>query len=144
MIKKDLFNSINPRPGYAPAAAVTDNTVISTAGENNAGYESLVYVIGAGSLADADATFAVSMYESTTGAFGGEETAVAATDLLGDLATASFTFADDGKAKKIGYRGNKQWTQLRITPSNNTGNAFFSIHPILGHPILGPTPNPPV
>jgi hypothetical protein len=63
------------------------------------------------------------MKESDTGAFGGEETDVAAADLLGTLALASFIFSDDNKCFKIGYRGNKRYVKAIVTPANNTGAA---------------------
>ncbi len=68
---------------------------------------------------------------------------VAAKDLLGTVALASFDFSADGKTFKLGYIGSRQYTRLTITPANNTGAAPISAMALLGHPGLQPTSNPP-
>jgi hypothetical protein len=95
-----------------------------------------------GTLTDADATFAVTLSESNDSGMAGA-TAVAAGELLGTLALASFTFADDVKCKKLGYNGIRRYVQATITPTGNTGNLFVSGAWILGHPVSSPTSNPP-
>jgi hypothetical protein len=72
-----------------------------------------------GTLTDADATFAVTLAESNDPAMAGSN-AVAAGELLGTLALASFTFADDVKCKKLGYNGIRRYVQATITPTGNT------------------------
>jgi hypothetical protein len=69
---------------------------------------------------------------------------VAAADLNGTPALASFQFDDDNETRKIGYVGNKRYVRLTITPSNNTGNFFASAIAILGGAWQKPTLNPPV
>ena len=51
---------------------------------------------------------------------------MAAADLLGTTAGASFTFSDDNKIAKIGYIGSKRYVRLTVTPSNNTGAVLIS------------------
>lgn len=140
---RDLHNNINVRPALNPVAATTDNTAYTTSILNTLGFESVELVISTGSLADADATFAVTISESNDSGMAGSN-AVAATDLLGTLALASFTFAADNSCFKIGYVGSKQYVQATITPSANTGNVFLSGVWVLGHPAIVPTANPPV
>lgn len=142
-MQKDLFNIVNPKVVLSADTSVTDNTVSNCTAVKNDGYESLTYVIVPGTLADVDATFGVSLFESDTGAFGGEENAVDAENLIGTLALASFTFASDNKAFKLGYKGTKEWTQLRITPVNNGGAARLFALALQGHPRSGPAANPP-
>lgn len=109
----------------APAAATTDNTAWTSAILDTTGFEQNELVIVTGSLADADATFAVTMAESADSGMSGSN-AVAATDLLGTLSAAGFTFAADSSTRKVGYTGVKRYIQATVTPSGNSGNAFVA------------------
>lgn len=140
---KDLHNVINPKPAAPPAAAITDNTPIVTAWIDRQGYNSLEFLIITGTDADADATFAVTLQDADADNQS-DAAAVPASGLLGSLALASYTFANDGACFKLGYVGGKRYTKMTITPANNTGNAFAAIIALLGDPENGPTPNPPV
>jgi hypothetical protein len=93
-------------------------------------------------LTDADATFALTLNESNDSAMAGAN-AVAATDMTGTTALASFTFADDIECRKIGYTGSKCFVQATITPTGNTGNLFVAGMWVQGHPASSPTQNPP-
>lgn len=137
---QDIMNNINPRPVIAPQIG-TDNTAMVGAVIDRLGYDSLTYVIQTGTLADADATFAVLLEESD--AQGSGFAAVDDKDLIGTEALAGFTFAADGVCRKLGYKGGKRYTRLTVTPANNTGNAPISACAILGAPSSAPTPNPP-
>lgn len=140
---RDLFNRIHPLRAIAPAAATTDNTAWVGQIIDRQGYESVTYVILAGALADADATFTVLLEEGDQANLS-DAAAVADVDLLGTEVLASFRFDDDNETRKLGYVGAKRYTRLTITPANNTGNAFVSAVAILGHGLNTPTPNPPV
>lgn len=139
---RDLFNHINPKVAFAPAAAITDNTAAVCAIIDRLGFESVTYLIETGVEADADATFTVSIVEGNDSALA-DGAAVAAQDLLGTTALASFTFANDGQCFKLGYIGTKRYTRVTITPANNTGNFFVSAIAVLGHPAYQATANPP-
>jgi hypothetical protein len=138
----DNFNCINPIQAIPPAAATTDNTPWVGAWIDRQGYNSLTYILNCGTEADADATFAVTL-EHADLADHSDTAAVAATDILGTLALAGFTFADDNATRKLGYVGNKRYTRISVTPSNNTAAAFCSAIALLGDAELEPTPNPP-
>lgn len=140
---RDEFNCINPVKLFAPAAAVTDNTALVSSWIDRRGFEAVTCVLQAGSLADADATFATTI-EHADASDQADAEAVPAAQLLGTTALASFTFADDNKVKKLGYVGNKRYVRVTITPSGNTGNAFFAGTVLLGEPAIAPTANPPV
>lgn len=141
-MRRDLFNSINPLPAVPPAATTSDNTAFVSSIIDTAGYESLTFVIATGSLADADATFAVTMEHGDNAAL--SDTAVpAATDLIGTTALAGFTFAADNKTFKLGYVGLKRYVRMTVTPSANTGADNICVVAILGHPHNVPTVNPP-
>ncbi len=137
---QDLFNNIHPAPCVSPAV-ITDNTAAVGTVTDRQGYDSLTYVIATGTLADADATFTALVEHSD--AAGSGFAAVPDTELLGTEANASFTFSDDDKTFKIGYRGTKRYVRLTVTPAGNAGNAPLAAVAVLGHPNVAPTANPP-
>jgi hypothetical protein len=151
---RDLVNLIDPKTALAPVAvALADDTaqVCSIIDGQDAG--SITYLISLGTLADANATFAVTMEHGDTSNLA-DTAAVTAADLIGEtgsagattataLANASFTFAADGLVRKIGYSGNKRYTRMTITPTGNTGNAPMAVIVLRGHLTSQPAANPP-
>lgn len=133
---RDLASNIAIRAVIAPAV-VSDNTAAVGTVIDRRGFDSLTYVIATGTLADADATFTALLEESD--ASGAGFTAVADADMIGTEALASFTFADDGAVRKLGYIGHKRYTRLTITPAANSGSAPFSAVAVLGHAGARPT-----
>lgn len=138
---RDLHNNINVKRVISPVS-VADNTAQVGQIIDRQGFESLEYIIATGSLADADATFAVLLEESDDANMDGAA-AVADADLLGTEAQAGFIFSDDDKVFKLGYKGHKRYTRLTITPSGNASAAVLSAVAVLGHPANAPTANPP-
>lgn len=132
----ELHNNLGYAVGLAPVV-VSDNTASSTAIVDMAGLEAVEFVILTGTLADADATFAVTMthgdaVDSESNPTTITDSAAAHADcLLGTLAAAGFTFAADGAVRTVGYAPNrgpgKRWVRLTITPSNNTGSAPLAV-----------------
>lgn len=139
---RDLANHIHPVRAISPAAATTDNTAYVSSIIDTFGYSSLVFILTIGALADADATFAVTLDHGDDAALA-DAAAVPADKLTGTLAQAGFKFDDDNKIRKIGYVGSKRYVRLTITPANNTGNVFLSAVALLGDARHLPTPNPP-
>ncbi|OGB26197.1 MAG: hypothetical protein A3I66_00660 [Burkholderiales bacterium RIFCSPLOWO2_02_FULL_57_36] len=139
---KDLFNLVHPLPAIAPVS-VADNTPQVSAIIDRQGFNSLTFMIALGSIADADATFAVKL-EHGSAANLSDAADVTAADLLGTAALAAFTYADDNKTRKIGYTGCLRYTRLTITPTGNAAAALVSAVALLGHPGHIPTANPPV
>ena len=140
MSYKDLHNSINVKRVISPVS-VADNTAQVGQVVDSKGFGSLEYIIETGSIADADATFAVLLEESD--ASGSGYTAVADADLLGSEALAGFIFSDDNKVFKLGYKGIKRYTRLTITPTGNASAALISAIAVLGAPDIAATVNPP-
>lgn len=140
---RDLINNIDMKRAIAPAAATTDNTARVSQILDRLGVESLALAIILGDLADADATFAVTMEHGDASDLS-DATAVPADQLNGTLALAGFNFSNDNAIRKIGYTGGKRYVRATITPANNTGNFFVSALWILGKNNLRPTPNPPI
>ncbi|UZE46981.1 hypothetical protein ONR75_18410 [Rhodopseudomonas sp. P2A-2r] len=139
---RDLANNLHFKPAFLPGPAVTDNTAqVSTILDTfGAGAAVLAYVTGV--LSDTDATFTELLEESNSSDLSGANT-VAATDMIGTAALASFGFADDGECRKIGYIGSKRYVRATVTPAANTGNLFMAGMWILGRVASVPTPNPP-
>ena len=137
---RDIMNHLHLVPAFVPAAAVTDNTAQVSAVADLKGFNACMLAFVTGTDADADATFTVLIEDSDDNA-----TFAAVDDvyLNGTEALASYTFADDGEARKIGYTGIKRYVRATITPANNTGNMFLGGNWILGHPSRQPTANPP-
>lgn len=138
---RDLFTNVTPRRCISPVS-VADNTAQVGQIIDRAGFESLTYLIALGSIADADATFAVLLEESDDSGMSGA-TAVADADLLGTEALAGFQFDSDNLTRKLGYVGAKRYTRLTITPSANASAALISAVALLGFPMVKPTANPP-
>jgi hypothetical protein len=133
----DIYNTLKEQQVLAPVA-ITDNTARVGTVVDLVGFDALKYSIAIGTLADADATFAVLVEDSDDNV---TYAAVADDFLLGTEAEASFTFADDNEQRSIGYNGSKRYNRITITPANNTGSAVFGVTAILGYPLNAPTTN---
>lgn len=145
MASKDLHNNIDVKRGLSPIAAVTNaNTPYVSEIVDTKGYEAVEFIILIGANTDADATFTV-LFEDGDAANLSDNAAVADEFLLGTEALAGFTAAnDDNEVRKIGYKGNKRYCRVTITPaSNGAGDAFIAGVWLLGHPRYAPTANPP-
>lgn len=138
---RDMMNNIHTVPAIAPVV-VTDNTAQVSAIIDLQNYDACTFVITTGTLADADATFAVTMDHGNAANLS-DAAAVPAADLVGTYALAGFTFADDGETRKIGYVGARRYVRLTVTPSGNAGNAPLAAIAVLGLPRIAATANPP-
>ena len=139
---KDLLNNIHVARAISPVS-VSDNTAQVSQIIDRRGFDSLTFVIAAGSVADADVTFTVLVEDGDNSGLS-DAAAVADAELLGTELLAGFQFDDDNEPRKIGYLGSKRYVRLTITPANNASAALVSAVAILGHPSLAPTANPPV
>lgn len=138
---KDLMNLIDVKRSISPVS-VSDNTAQVGQIIDRQGFDSVTYLIALGSIADADATFAVTIDEGDAANLS-DASAVAAADLIGTTTLAGFQFDSDNACRKLGYKGNKRYTRLTITPTNNASAALFSAVAVLGAAAMKPTANPP-
>jgi len=122
---KDLHNNILVSRAISPAAATTGDTAWVSVILDTANFSANEFVLCTGSLADANATFAVLLEEGAASDLS-DNTAVADANLLGTEALAAFTFADDNETRKLGYIGVKRYIRATVTPAANTGDAFVS------------------
>jgi hypothetical protein len=139
---RDLANEIHPVVAIPPAAAINDNTVLTSAIIDTSGYESLAFLISIGALAAAAATFAISMDHGDDPALA-DAAPVPDVNLTGTLALAGFDQSADGQARKIGYTGSKRYVRLKVTPAGNNAAANISAIALLSDGRYVPTPNPP-
>lgn len=128
---RDLYNHLSIQRAISPQS-VADNTALVSQIIDRQGYDSLLFAIGTGSIADADVTFTV-LVEDGDAANLSDAAAVADDELLGTEAAAAFQFDDDNETRKIGYRGNKRYVRLTITPANNASAALVTALAVLGH-----------
>lgn len=140
---RDQMNHLDVKRGISPAAAIIDNTALVSQILDVKGYDAATFVILTGSLADADATFAV-LVQHGDAANLSDAADVPDDMLVGTEALAGFTFAADDACRKIGYLGDKRYVRVTVTPANNSGNVFVAGVWILGMPARQPTANPPV
>ena len=119
MALHDFCNKSSGVFGFAPVV-VTDNTATATSIIDVANCQGVTFHVVTGTLADADATFAVTLEHGDDSGLS-DTAAPGATERTGDL--PDFTFADDNSVVSIGYIGPKRYVRLTVTPSNNTGNA---------------------
>jgi hypothetical protein len=139
---RDMCNNILVKRVISPVS-VADNTAAVGQVIDRLGYESLTYLIATGSIADADATFAVLLEESDASDMTGA-TAVADADMISQAsgtapeAAAGFQYDSDNQVRKLGYVGNRRYTRMTITPSANASAALLSAVAVLGHSHSAP------
>jgi hypothetical protein len=126
-----------------PPVVVSDNTAQVGAWIDRSGYDSLSFAILTGTLADADATFAVLMEEANASDYSdawavAEQDSLSAVEGIAAATAAAFTFAADDATTKIGYIGGKQYVRITITPAANSSAAPLAALAILGHPSKRP------
>lgn len=139
-MQRDIHNLIEGRVSTGVIRQTNSSAAVVGSIIDLQGYSSLEFLILTGALTDVNATFAVTMDEGNVSNLS-DASAVAAGDLLGSYASASFTFADDNAVKKIGYKGAKRYVRLTITPTgNDAGNLDLGVIALLGAPGKMPTP----
>lgn len=136
---RDMMNSL----GLAGAEVVTvsDTTDVVSQIMDLQGADGAMFLIGTGTLADADATFTVLVEEGDDSGLS-DAASVADADLVGTEALAAFTFADDNEGRKIGYVGMKRYIRCTVTPVANTGSAPIAIIGVKHHLATQPASNP--
>lgn len=139
---RDMANNIQLKRVLSPTS-VADNTAQVGQIIDRQGYDSLTYLILTGSIADADATFAV-LLEHGDAANLSDAAAVADADMISQASgtapetAAGFQFDDDNEVRKVGYVGSKRYTRLTITPAANASAALLAAVAVLGDPATAP------
>lgn len=141
-VDRDIHSSLAPTLGIAPVV-ITGNTAVSTGIIDTSLYAGLEFYFLTGTLADSNATFAVSVaggdVVDTTGTTITDSAAITkASEFIGSTTTASFRYDDDNDVHRLGYVGSKRYIIVTVTPSGNSGNAPFACL-VVGRPYLKPT-----
>lgn len=139
---RDITNSLHIKRAISPVSEAGNTALVSQIIDRQ-GYDSLMFAIATGSLADADATFTVLLEDGDDSGLS-DAAAVADGELNGTETLAGFRYDDDNEVRKLGYVGSKRYVRLTITPANNASAALISAVAILGHGALKPEANPPV
>ena len=131
---RDLYNNIEVRRGFSPAAAVTDNTAYVSEIIDMRGFKSLVWCVLLGVNTDVDMTSTILMEHGDDSGLSDADdvpnSQMDPTELI-----MAFDFADDDSVRKMGYVGEKRFVRLTITPvDNDSGNIFLAIMALLGDP----------
>ena len=128
---RDLYNNIEVRRGFSPAAAVANDTAYVSEIIDMQGFKSLVWLIVLGEIADANVTFTTLVEDGDDSGLS-DAAAVADSQLDPTEAIATPKFASDDSVRKIGYVGEKRYVRMTITPSGNGSNLFLAIVALLG------------
>lgn len=116
----------------------TDNTALVSPIIDRLGYDEVTFFILTGTIADVDATFTTLLEHGDNAALA-DAAAVPDGEMISQDGTApetaaSFTFADDGEVRKLGYSSTapKRYLRLTVTPALNTGAADIACFCVLG------------
>lgn len=135
MTMRDKTVSKQVKRAISPVSVADDTPQVSQVIDRQ-GFNALTFIILTGSIADADATFAV-LVEHGDAANLSDAAPVDDDDLISQLAgaapetAAGFGYDNDNEVRKIGYRGTKRYARLTITPANNASAALVAAAAIL-------------
>jgi hypothetical protein len=132
----DIYNNALLKRALSPVS-VADNTAQTTQWIDTKGYGAALFGILTGSVADADATFAVDAKESDN-SDGSSSSDVATDNLIGTEALAAFQFDDDNEVRKLLVRPSKRYVALTITPTGNASAALLAAFALLVQPKYAP------
>ena len=137
---RDLSNDVKISRAISPVS-VADNTAAVSQIIDTSGYNTLMFAILLGSIADADATFAVTMEHGDDSGLS-DAASVPAAMLNGTTTLAGFQFDSDNATRKIGYVGDKRYVRMTITPSNNASAALLAACAIQSMARVAPIAQP--
>jgi hypothetical protein len=146
MTMRDSCSNVLLKKAIAPQS-VSDNTALVSSILDCVDAGEVMFGILTGSIADADATFAV-LFEHGDEADLSDHAAVADADLVSQTpgtapeTAAGFQFDDDSEVRKIGYIGTKRYLRVTITPANNASAALVAAFWELRRLRLAPVTQP--
>lgn len=133
---KDLHKNIKVVHVIKPVAVGTSGIAGGqlSAVIDRRGYNAVEFLFNSGGSASVADTITPVVYESSV--TGSGFTSVANADLIGDETALTLT-TSAGKAKGIGYRGNKRYLKLRLY-GTGTATALVAATAILAEPNIAP------
>lgn len=136
-MNNDLHSNLKLTRVISPISQ-SGNTAMVGAIIDRKGYGSLEFAITLGTITTAGTTYTALLEDADEAAFNVTNAAVADADLLGTEALASFIDSEINTTKKLGYKGNKRYVRLTMTPAGNTGASTMSAVAVLGSPAQAP------
>lgn len=134
-MNNDLHNNLKLTRVISPISQA-GNTAIVGAIIDRQGYGSLEFGITLGTITTAGTAYTALLEHADELAFNVTNVAVPDADLLGTEALASFVDSEVNTTKKLGYKGNKRFVRLTMTPAGNTGASTMSAVAVLASPSL--------
>lgn len=129
MASRDLHNDVSPAVALN-TTAISSNTTTNGSIIDTQDAESLEFLILSGTLTDG--TYTPSLTEGDESNLSDGAT-VAADDMIGTVADATFAATDDNVVKKLGYKGGKRYVRLNITSAGASSGGTVSAVAVKGH-----------
>lgn len=132
---RDLANNLVVKQAIAPLT-ITDDTGFTGLIIDRDGFDSVMFAITLGTLADAGMTGTVTVQEGDDSGLS-DAASVATADLT--ISANDFTFkvnlfqTDDNKTLKVGYVGTKRYLRVNVAVSGNAAPLPLAAVAILGH-----------
>ena len=112
--------------------AISSDTTTNGVILDTAGYESILFVIQSGTLADG--TYTPLIQEGDDSGLS-DAAAVADTDLTNTEASVAFAATDDNTSKSIAYVGDKRYVRLNIVSASTSSGGTLSAVAVKGNPL---------
>ena len=120
----DYASQMKISKAIAPAAAVTDNTAFVSSILDMQNFDSNIFSLLFGSVADTDVTFTVLVEDGDDSGLS-DNAEVDDAYLIG-IEAAGLRYDSDNKTYKVAYKGLKRYLRVTVTPASNSGNIFLS------------------
>lgn len=133
---KDLHNTLKRTNVISPISQAGNAAMVGAIIDRQ-GYESLEFTITLGTITTAGTAYTALLEESDAANMAGSN-AVADADLIGTEALASFVDSEVNTTKGLGYKGNKRYVRLTVTPAGNTGASTMGAVAIQGSGAIKP------
>ena len=134
MATRDLHNNIKVEPSINPAAIITGNATTTGAIIDGDGYESVEHVLQSGAITDG--SFTGQLFAGDAANMSDEVQVTDPKELIGTV--PAFTNAEDNTCKKVGYRGSKRYSRMKVVQAGATTGGFLAGHAVKGHPKVAP------
>lgn len=128
---RDLANNLVVKQAIAPLT-ITDDSGFTGDIIDRDGFDSVLFAITLGTLADADFTGTVTVQEGDDKNLS-DAASVATADLTISANGFTFTQADDNKTLKVGYVGTKRYLRVNVAVSGNASSLPLAAVAVLGH-----------
>lgn len=133
---KDIHNTLKLTRVISPISQA-GNVAMVGAIIDRQGFTSLEFAVTLGTVTTAGTTYTALLEEGSASDLTGSNV-VAGEDLIGTAALASFVDSEVNTTKKLGYKGNKRYVRLTMTPAGNTAASTMAAIAIQGRPAIAP------